>query len=146
MEFLVFFIGCILVLAALVLASEVRKLSAASKAEREGANRSFASFELAMDQMVEEMEAKGREILAQIEAKEADLRKLIAEVAVCSEASSSAHEEPDLVPQAATVPHTHFDRVKALHGEGMSVVEIARRLGIGQGEVQLILDLAKSRR
>jgi Preprotein translocase subunit SecD len=43
--------------------------------------------------------------------------------------------------QAPEVAANHNDKILELHRQGMSVVEISKSLGLGQGEVKLVLDL-----
>ena len=42
--------------------------------------------------------------------------------------------------------NTRYDKVLKMHDDGLSVAEIAKNLNIGQGEVQLTMDLAKKER
>lgn len=51
-------------------------------------------------------------------------------------------EEPDIPPaKEESTDGNHNDRVLLLHEQGMSVVEIAKELGLGVGEVKLVIDL-----
>jgi len=45
------------------------------------------------------------------------------------------------IPKVPSPPSTKRDRVEDLHRKGLGVAEIARELKLGQGEVQLILDM-----
>lgn len=52
-------------------------------------------------------------------------------------------EEPELEESAAGEKENHNKEILALHRKGMSDVEIARKFGLGLGEVKLVIGLYK---
>jgi len=162
------------VVAAFFLWRRVRRLEAGparkarTPAELEG--RIFDSVELSLEAMLEELELKEREILRRIERREAELLGLLErrsrglgpaasgaleqggrgeEGAVTAAASSSGKEEAAGAGEAARRSVSSAYREKAaavwrLAEEGHDVVAIAKQLGIGKGEVELILELKKT--
>lgn len=92
----------------------------------------FDSVELTLGAMLEELETKGQEILQQIDQR-------------LKQTPSKAAHVPQK-PQPTTRSEGNrakADAVYRLAEEGHDIVAIAQRLGLGKGEVQLILDLRR---
>lgn len=145
MVFLVFLVGCFLVVIALYLAMEIHRIYERTERTRQDFSRSLASYELAMDELLEALEAKGRSILAEIERREEALRTLWESL---PPEARPPGPESQLPSKAALPGHAEGDyraQVLALASQGMNVLQIAKQLGLGQGAVQLILDLEKSK-
>lgn len=119
----------------------------------------FESVELSLEAMLEELELKEREIMRRIERREAELLELL-ERRESAPAPGSAFSQVAAAAAAAAAPPAGADKsdarsaafayservaaVRRLADEGLDVVDIAKRLGMGKGEVALILDLGKS--
>lgn len=108
----------------------------------------FDSVELSFAAMLAELEAKSRSILAEVEQRAAAVRRdgkpqhppasptfdpRQAAPPAPGEGPTNASNESDASPKAMAV--------RRLAAEGHDVLTIARRLGLGKGEVQLILNL-----
>ncbi len=92
-------------------------------------NQDFAFFEVMLEEAITELEEKQREFLVEIEEQRAALLELHGQLL-----------------QAYTPPRTQSPKVLAvleLAQEGHDAQVIAKRLGVGTGEVQLILELEK---
>ncbi len=148
-------------LAAFLLWRKVRRLQNELK-ERKGpvpsaVRASFDSVELSLEAMLEELEEKEREIMRKIDRREEELGRLFergdallrsalqgaaAQGAALHAAPGPARPlGPDRTGAAQATGESKAEAVRRLAEEGLDVLEIARRLGIGKGEVQLILDL-----
>lgn len=90
----------------------------------------LSTVEMTLEAALLEIEAKKREIIEEIEraAPTAD---------VPTETDSLGPERSERSQKAALI--------RRLAGEGHDVVAIAQRLGLGKGEVQLVLDLERRR-
>ena len=128
--------------------------------ERHGRVARGTDEELLKDAWLDEIEAKGEAVLARIAAAEEGLRRWQEQAA-----AGAAHENADAGPvgtaglkpsgraemagapgRAATVRITGNASAKAvqvreLAAQGLDATAIAHRLGIGRGEVELILRL-----
>ena len=145
-------------LAAFLLWRKVRRLENQLK-ERKGPAPSavrapFDSVELSLEAMLEELEEKEREIMRKIDRREEELGRLFERGdALLRSALHSAMAQGAALHTAAGAPagpersapqapaSSKWEAVRRLAEEGLDAVEIAKRLGIGKGEVQLILEL-----
>lgn len=93
------------------------------------ANQDFSVFEAMFEESMEELEKRHNEYLAEIEEREKALLNLYAEVA------ASLVQDPNQSPKVQAVLE--------LYEANCDEVTIAKRLGLGLGEVQLILALNK---
>lgn len=93
------------------------------------ANQDFSVFETMFEESMEELEKRHNEYLAEIEERETALLNLYAEVA------ASLVQDPNQSPKVRAVLE--------LYEANCDEVTIAKRLGLGLGEVQLILELNK---
>lgn len=130
--------------------------------ERKGAAPSavrapFDSVELSLEAMLEELEEKEREIMRKIDRREEELARLLergdaflqsvfqSAVAQGAALRAAAGSPGPAGPNRSTPPpapaSSKAEAVRRLADEGLDTLEIAKRLGIGKGEVQLILDL-----
>jgi len=140
-------------LAAFLLWRRVRRLEtgAVAKAQAPSAVERdvFGSVELSLAAMLEELELKEREILRRIERREAELLALVekrGERAVSKEAAEEPQPGPAPGPSRPQPPG-YAEKAAAvlrLAAEGLDDVTIAKRLGMGKGEVALILGLSKT--
>ncbi|REJ35956.1 MAG: hypothetical protein DIU82_06230 [Bacillota bacterium] len=130
--------------------------------ERQGRVALGTNEELLKDAWLEEIEARGEAVLARIAAAEESLRRWL-EQAAAGAVRENPHGRPvgtaDAKPlgqaemsgapgRAPTAPvkGTAFAKaaqVRELAEQGLDATAIARRLGIGRGEVELILRLPK---
>lgn len=145
-------------LAAFVLWRRVRRLQDALK-ERKNASPSgvrapFDSVELSLEAMLEELEEKGREVLRRIERREEELSRVFAHgdlfrwpdqttrsALFYGAAPAGRREPPPEAPPPEEAASSKAEAVRRLAEEGLDDLEIAKRLGIGRGEVRLILGL-----
>lgn len=114
-------------------------------------SQDFSMLEAMYDQMVEDLEEREQRLYAQLEALDRHMQK-----------QSTPGEEPSATEKRETVKHTapkaspaepqdgsiHGTKVEAvseLLDQGCEPLAIAKRLGIGRGEVDLIVELRKSR-
>lgn len=87
---------------------------------------------------ISRMAAKVEEDLVQEEQKETEpVSEVAAETVTAAEAAPEEETEPE------EEQLNHNERILLLYKEGKSCVEIAKELGLGQGEVKLVLDLYK---
>lgn len=144
-------------LAAFVLWRRVRRLQKALKERKSpvpsGVRAPFDSIELSLEAMLEELEERGREVVQKIERREEELARLFAQGdafyrRIIAEPVSQGAAAPLEARRALSestlqsdASESKTDVVRRLAKEGLDVLEIAKRLGIGKGEVQLILDL-----
>lgn len=156
-------------LAAFLLWRSMRRIQVALKERKSPApsvvRAPFDSVELSLEAMLEELEERSREVLRKIERREEELSRLFAHgdtlyrrlaqeplsqgrAAVVGTAPTGGAtpagpaEGPSGEPKPASAPpESKSEAVRRLAKEGMGVLEIAKHLGIGKGEVQLILDL-----
>lgn len=120
----------------------------------------FGSVELSLEAMLEELELKEREILARIERRERELFEGLdrsgEQVSALADAAQEApapaggtakvrHERAsgDAATATLTLKDEKVVAVLRLAAEGHDVVTIAKRLGLGKGEVALILKLGQ---
>ena len=92
-------------------------------------NQDFSVFEAMFEESMDELEKRHNEYLAEIDERETALLNLYTEIAA-----------------SLVQDHTQSPKVRAvleLHEADYDVVTIAKRLGLGTGEVQLILSLNK---
>lgn len=134
----------------------------------------FSVAELSLAAMIEELEAKERDILARLEERERAILALLNQVTVAQERAPSAGGGAGAVPAVSTagqraesgvvagqgsrqapataasrgasestawLPRNRVHEVKAWVASGLPTTEIAKRLGIGVGEVELIARL-----
>lgn len=89
---------------------------------------------------MEESKKALRDMSLTIEEKEARLNRLIGRAAThideLDKTSAGIGE---------TLPGKEYDEVLRLAGQGLSPAEISERLGLSEGEVQLIIDLSRRR-
>lgn len=125
----------------------------------------FDSVELSLEAMLEELELKEREIIKRIERREQELWSSLSrakddgpqtgpplgqsEIAGREDQAHPAEtkEEEAVEERGTSHPPTAEDKhaaVLQLAAEGLDVVTIAKRLGLGKGEVALILKLGQS--
>lgn len=76
------------------------------------------------------------------EAKEAAVREP-QEQKKAEEVTETAAEQPENEPEEQSEQMNHNEKILALYREGKSYVEIAKELGLGQGEVRLVVGLYK---
>lgn len=118
-------------------------------------------MELTLEAMLEEMEIRGRDIMKKIDRKEQELSRLIQEIerhkiiashkiaepfeGTLMRPSTTSH--PDLVADVNDneMPKRKADAVLKMAAEGRDVPSIARALGLGIGEVRLILELKEKK-
>lgn len=93
-------------------------------------NEEFAYFEVMLEEAVAELEAKQKELLAEIEQQKVALLELHEQLL------TAYTPKQDQSPKALAVLE--------LAQEGHDAATIAKRLGLGTGEVQLILNLEKN--
>lgn len=121
----------------------------------------FDSMELTLEAMLEEMEIRGRDIMKKIDRKEQELSRLIQEIerhkiiashkiaepfeGTLMRPSTTSH--PNLVADVNDneMPKRKEDAVLKMAAEGRDVPSIARALGLGIGEVRLILELKEKK-
>lgn len=119
----------------------------------------FDSVELSLEAMLEELEMRGREVLQKIERRERELRSALLDADAyirrarqgggwpegLAEAGAPA---PPLEGRSGPPPGTNekSEAVHKLADEGHDVLTIAKMLGLGKGEVQLILGLRETPR
>ncbi|OUM97975.1 MAG: hypothetical protein BAA04_05600 [Firmicutes bacterium ZCTH02-B6] len=123
--------------------------------------------ELLKDAWLDEIESRGEAVLARIAAAEESLHRWQEQVAAAGEARSSvdtdterpaagamggelrgtprAPDRPAYAGAALRSPGV-ADQVRQLSAQGIDPTTIARRLGIGRGEVELILGLPQADR
>ena len=94
-------------------------------------DHTVSDVELSLEAMLYELETKRNEIIRAMERKAAQLGVDAAETSLARRTDAASSLRSD--EKRATV--------KRLAAEGYDVAEIAKRLGLGLGEVQLILDL-----
>ncbi|MEW6227672.1 MAG: hypothetical protein AB1700_06180 [Bacillota bacterium] len=98
--------------------------------------------EAAAERVIRDLErrsAVAAQLLDEVEAKIARLKEMLA---ACEGGRSAPNPtaQPAAEAEVFRLPEKH-SLVFNLAGQGLSVPEIARRVGIGRGEAQLILDL-----
>lgn len=89
---------------------------------------------------LERRSAVAAELLDEVEAKIARLKETLAAFDEGNQSTLGPTTQPAVEAEALRLPEKH-SLVFSLAGQGLSVPEIARRVGIGRGEAQLILDL-----
>lgn len=133
----------------------------------------FNSVELSLEAMLEELELKQREIIQRIERREREILTSLERFAARLPQSDPNLPVEPLQLEEATPPVTEAQRVaplvqerlsskqptpaanrlqgadkiaavRRLAGEGLDAVAIAKQLGLGKGEVTLILDLERT--
>ncbi|NLL47633.1 MAG: hypothetical protein GX249_03535 [Firmicutes bacterium] len=95
-------------------------------------NQDYAMLEAVIEESIGELEAKQAEILAEIEEKHNALMKL--------------HEQITASFLPANTQSPKVIAVLELMEQGDDPAQIAKKLGLGLGEVQLILELNKERK
>jgi hypothetical protein len=138
--------------------SEGKKDAKRRKAEDDAIKTLNASIGEA-DETMAEMQKMSKSLLKEIEDKHEELLflfSLIEEKKIDSEEDAS-EPAPSIIEEEAppTPPETpnrkssyknpKLGKIRDLYDKGLSEEEIARALGIGQGEVKLILNLGKGR-
>lgn len=109
-------------------------------AQRSSFQSTLDDVELTLDAMLSELEAKGKEVIASIES--AATGKGIA-VNHSTHPDTADDTADDIVP-GQLGPDQKKRLVRQLFRQGLDTATIARQLGLGQGEVQLIIDLPES--
>lgn len=118
----------------------------------------YQAMELTLEAMLEELESKSREALKRIDRRERELRDALTESGARSRETlsstfpdvhqdllvASAVDRPALTKPDPGTWGEKSDAILRLADEGLDVLAIAQRLGLGKGEVQLILDLRKT--
>jgi hypothetical protein len=89
----------------------------------------YAMLEMMIDEAIEQLEKRQQEILAEIEQQHQALLELQKQIL------SSYMPEPQKSPKVLAVLE--------LVAQGLDVADIAKKLGLGLGEVELILELNK---
>jgi len=114
-------------------------------------------MELTLEGMLEELESRCQEALKRIERREAEVRDALMLLAAhAREGGGPAPFAPEASARASapapvrekTARDARQEKTEAilrLANDGLDVVAIAQRLGLGKGEVQLVLDLHKQR-
>ena len=101
-----------------------------------------------LEQLVVELQELSRQISAQIDTRfaklEAAMRDADHRIAVLSRLTGQGNPPPGHLPSEAAGEDDRHAVVYELADAGKSPVEIARELGRGPGEVELILKLRKS--
>ena len=118
------------------IASDVRSLEEGLQQITEEASAVLA----AASDMPEPVESRATPQMAAHDVKAAPEERLSAQSAKVVERRKEAPKKSAVPPQADAKAGTN-EQILALHREGLSEVEIARRLGIGVGEVRLIIGL-----
>lgn len=90
----------------------------------------FTSLEVMFEQFIDEMDNKQEQFRQEIAEKETALKRLQMEI-------ERSVKDSTVSPKVL--------KVQSLYEEGHGVQEIAQKLGIGQGEVELILNLEKQK-
>ncbi len=89
---------------------------------------------------MEESRKKLREVVQLLDSKEKSCRDIIEQAGVVQDPPrNSLHEG------TAPLPDEQFGRIIELSGQGLTEQEIARRTGLTEGEVVLVLDLHRSK-
>lgn len=85
---------------------------------------------------------ENEEIAKELKAKEDEVKQLEAKLAAEPVSNLPKVEDPEsFLPQKEGGHMGRKDDILALHKEGKTVVEIAKELGLGLGEVKLVIDL-----
>lgn len=115
---------------------------------------SIIQAEKSIEKSIEEFDKMSREVFEQLDQKYQELLFLYSlidekksEIANLYSETSKIQQLPVLKPekQEVIVSSPKHQEVKKLVQKGHDISEIAKMLGIGQGEVKLILDLGKTR-
>lgn len=136
--------------AAFLLWRRVRRLEAgaASRAASPGEleRHIFESVELSLASMLEELDQKEQEILRRIGRREEELLSLIEQRLgmLGRSGTEAARPSGEALGPAPAGYAEKAAAVRRLAEQGLDEVAIAKRLGMGKGEVALILGLAKT--
>jgi cell division protein FtsN len=131
-------IGIILVVYAIV---SIKK--AGAEAEDSAQDPKPSPFDVSLDgaQAVDDLNNRARDIFNELESKHRELANLydLIERTKAEEEGAEAIEEEH---PAETFKNPKLGKIRVLYDQGMPEDEIAKTLGIGQGEVKLILSLS----
>jgi hypothetical protein len=148
-DFVIFFaliIGSCLVAAALAsMIAEGKKADGRRQAEQESI-KSLNTSLIDADEAMEEMDKLAKSIFKEMEEKHQELLFLFSMIeGKKAEAEESAGERPEQESRKSGFKNPKLGKIRDLYDKGLAIEEIARALGIGQGEVKLILNLGKGR-
>lgn len=152
MVFVALALGFGALLAWLVTARQIRRLPDGPRPPQPRTSSPLSADELAHAAWLEELEAKGQEILTRIERAKSDLTDLIRRAeALRGPLPAPAPTQADLprpeqaaaaeVARPSDLQPAKVAAVLELAAQGDDAVAIARKLGLGTGEVRLILQL-----
>ena len=98
-----------------------------------------------MDKTLKAAEMKARaEAKARTENAEPEKTQEEKKEAPAKELESTASLEPGFTEETAEEGQNNNERILEMHRQGRSTVEIAKELGLGVGEVKLVIDLYKA--
>lgn len=158
---LLFTAGLLIVIAALLWMRKPRFSSQPQEMQSEG-RREQASIEEAVQRFVSEIKQENQRVIDRFQQKntrqmqelnelkqrvqqlEQQLANVTQRMAELSDGSMKQPAAEPLGAEDALRLRNRYKRVFELHGEGLNSEEIAKRLGAGRGEVELILALAAS--
>ncbi|GEM_PF-3221684 len=95
----------------------------------------FGALELTLHEMLEELETKYRELESRLDGKAAELEALLEQARLVHQAASLDGDKQQIKASEKTLA------VHRLADQGLEPVAIAQELGLGTGEVTLILGL-----
>ncbi|MDR1913030.1 MAG: hypothetical protein LBQ68_00905 [Clostridiales bacterium] len=96
------------------------------------------------DQAIDELNKLARNIFDEIEEKHQELLFLYS-MLESHKKDDTVSEHKESPPKKETYKNPKLGKIRSLFDQGMSEDEIAKTLGIGQGEVKLILSLGRER-
>jgi hypothetical protein len=142
-DFLIFIaiiVGSVLVITALASMAHERKNGAERKRAEQEAIHTLNAAVGEADDAVAEMDKMAKSIFKEMEEKHQELLFLFSLIEGKKGEAAEKHRV-----QQSPLKNPKLGKIQDLYDKGLSVEEIARALAIGQGEVNLILNLGKGR-
>lgn len=100
------------------------------------------------DSAIEQLNGLSNDVFKEFEEKYQELLflyQLIDEKKIMTETNSSYNKKIDNKSKEFKFNNSNLDEIKKLQAQGMSLSEISKKLGMGQGEVKFIMELGKTR-
>lgn len=143
LAYLLFLIGSVLIICALLSPKKQSDGEVYFSLEKE----SVSSIEEVSNDMVQHLERVAKNFLTEIDHKSAEIRSLVKEAdCLLGKIETAKQDYLSLNKKIRTISplEEKYQKITQLLDQGKDMVEVAKAMKMGKGEVQLILDLGKT--